>query len=123
MKKLTWAWALLALWAFATLGIWFMPVHPVEAQLAAANGFTYAHISTATSTVVKGAPGILHTVTLNGGTFGGVTIYDNATACSGTVIATIATVTAPLSLHYDLQAQNGVCVTTAAATDVTVTVR
>jgi hypothetical protein len=92
----------------------------------AANG-AYKYISTATTTTVKPTNGYLHTVTINGGTAGAVTLYDIAAAgCTGTPasgkFATIETIgaTNPVTLIYDLATVNGICVVTAAATDVTV---
>jgi hypothetical protein len=92
----------------------------------AANG-VYKYIATATTTTVKPTSGYLHTVTINGGTAGVVTLYDIAAAgCTGTPasgkFATIETIgaTNPVTLIYDLATVNGLCVVTAAATDVTV---
>lgn len=88
-------------------------------------GFTYRRISTATNTQIKATAGTLHTVTINGGTTGTVTIVDTTAAnCSGgTTLALVAAVTTPLTLTYDAATLNGLCVTTAAATDLTVTFR
>jgi hypothetical protein len=94
-----------------------------RAQDAFANGYTYTHVSTATSTQVASISQLLHTVVVNGGTTGAVTLYDNASACSGTVIGTIQAATAPVTLDYDIQLKNGLCVVTAAATDITVSTR
>lgn len=88
---------------------------------------TYTYISTATTTIVKPVGGFLNTVTINGGTAGVVTLYDiGAAGCTGTPasgkFATIETIgtTNPVTLGYNLQTKNGICVVTAAATDVTV---
>jgi hypothetical protein len=95
-------------------------------QTPAANG-AYKYIATATTTIVKPTSGYLHTVTINGGTAGVVTLYDIAAAgCTGTPasgkFATIETIgtTNPVTLIYDLATVNGICVVTAAATDLTV---
>lgn len=94
----------------------------------AANG-NYKYIVSATTTNVKPTSGYLHTVTINGGTAGVVTLYDIAAAgCTGTPasgkFATIgalpATPTPPVTVTYDLATVNGICVVTAAATDLTV---
>jgi hypothetical protein len=92
----------------------------------AANG-NYKYIATATTTNVKPTSGYLHTVTINGGTAGVVTLYDIAAAgCTSTPasgkFATIETIgtTNPVTLLYDLATVNGICVVTAAATDLTV---
>jgi hypothetical protein len=101
--------------------------HALAQGLPASNaGFKY--IATATTTTVKPAPGFLHSVTINGGTAGVVTLYDiTGTGCTGTPasgkFATIETIgaTNPVTLTYDLATLNGICVVTAAATDLTVT--
>lgn len=87
----------------------------------------YAYINSAATTAVKGGPGFLHTVTINGGTAGVVTLYDiGQGGCTGTPasgkFATIETIgtTNPTSLLYDIQTLNGICVVTATAADVTV---
>lgn len=77
------------------------------------------NISTATTTVVSARPCCLKRVTINGGTMGAVTIYDNASAASGTLVATIA---APLpgdTFEYEADLVNGCVIVTAAATDLT----
>ena len=90
-------------------------------------GYNFKHISTATNTQVKSTPGTLHTVTINGGTAGVVTLVDtSASNCTGgTTLAVIETIgtTNPVTLTYDVATTNGLCVTTAAASDVTVSSR
>lgn len=88
----------------------------------------YAYISTATTTTVDAQSGYLLNVTINGGTAGVVTLFDiSGTGCTGTPgsgkFATIETIgaTNPVTLNYGLKTKNGLCVVTAAATDVTVT--
>jgi hypothetical protein len=101
--------------------------HPARAQMPAANS-QYLYISTATTTPVKAQAGFLLSVTINGGTAGVVTLYDiGSTGCTGTPgsgkFATIETIgaTSPVTLTYNLRTLNGLCVVTAAATDLTVT--
>jgi hypothetical protein len=119
MKKLTAALAI----ALVSIAIF----RPLLAQTPPAANGVYKYIATATTTTVKPTSGYLHTVTINGGTAGVVTLYDIAAAgCTGTPasgkFATIETVgaTNPVTLIYDLATVNGLCVVTAAATDVTV---
>jgi hypothetical protein len=88
----------------------------------------YAYISSALTTTVSGQSGFLLNVTINGGTPGVVTLYDIGTAgCTGTPasgkFATIEAIgaTNPTTLAYGLKTKNGLCVVTAAATDLTVT--
>lgn len=86
----------------------------------------FLHIKTATTTTVSAQAGVLMTVTINGGTTGAVTVYDIAPAsCTGTpaaasAIGVIQAVTVPITLTYNAIILNGVCVLTAAATDLTV---
>lgn len=98
------------------------------AQGPPASNSSYVYIATATTTVVRGNAGFLNTITINGGTAGVVTLYDIASSgCVSTPasgkFATIETIgaTNPVSLIYNLQTKNGICVVTAAATDLTVT--
>ena len=91
----------------------------------ALQNYRYAHISTATTTnLSNGIPRELGKVTINGGTAGVITIYDSDDT-SGTVIAVIEAIgaTNPTTLHYDIATTKGLCVVTAAATDVTVSYR
>jgi len=115
--------------AILCFALWSVGTRPpaVNAQLAASSGFQFKHVTTATNTQEASASVILHTVTINGGTAGVVTVKDtSASDCSGgatiAVIETIGT-TNPVTLAYDLQTANGLCVTTAAASDVTVSFR
>jgi hypothetical protein len=93
----------------------------------AANG-NYKYIATATTTNVKPTSGYLHTVTINTGAAGAITLFDIAAAgCTGTPasgkFATIragAATDAPVTVTYDLATVNGICVVTAQATDLTV---
>lgn len=74
------------------------------------------HISTQTTTVVKAAPGILRAAFVNSATNGAVvTLYDNASAASGTVLAifTLGSVTTPQpAVVYDIILANGLTVLT-----------
>jgi hypothetical protein len=76
-----------------------------------------------TTTVVKSAEGILHSITFNKPVATSVvTIYDN-TAGSGTVIGTITIPASPLpvTLTYDIHFKTGLTIVTAtAASDITV---
>jgi hypothetical protein len=126
-KFLQWA-KIVLLAAILCFTVWSVGTRPpVEAQLAASSGFQFKHISTATNTPEASATVILHTIVINGGTAGAITVKDTAAAdCSGgTTIAVIATLTgsSAQTLAYDLQTSTGLCLTTAAATDVTVSYR
>lgn len=103
----------------------FKPSVPIEAQGNIPGQFTY--INSATTTSAKAQQGYLLAVTINGGTAGVVTLFDiGATGCTGTPasgkFATIETIgaTNPVTLAYNLRFSNGLCVLTAAGTDLTV---
>ena len=66
--------------------------------------YTYKNVTASGSTVVDGASGLLHTVTINtkSGANGILVLYDNATVASGTKIATIDVTGGPLTLTYDV---------------------
>jgi hypothetical protein len=98
---------------------------PVTHAQSSANGYSYTYVHTATSTVVAGAPAVLHAVTVNGGTGGAVTLYDDATACTvvAHVFGVIESTSTPVTVAYDAKLLRGLCVKTAAATDLTVTIR
>ena len=90
------------------------------------NRYASTNIASATTTVVKASPGELNRVIINKGVVSGViTIYDNATAGSGTKIATITFGAALLSdppyvAEYGAWCSKGITVVTSAATDITV---
>lgn len=89
-------------------------------------GFTYAHISTAATTVVKSGAGVVHTITVNnlGTVASTTTVYDN-TAGSGTVIAIINTLAGQTSYIYDVAFATGLTLVTTGtvAPDITVSYR
>lgn len=84
------------------------------------------HISTNATTAVKSGAGFLHAVTINtkGASSNVLTLYDN-TAASGTVIATIDTTSASVTLTYDSAFSTGLTAVTATGTaaDITITYR
>lgn len=82
--------------------------------------YNYNHITTATTTVVKNAPGTLHTIVVNTTAAGTITVYDN-TAASGTVIAILKSSVAENTYTFDTIMGTGITVVTGAASDVTVT--
>lgn len=90
-------------------------------------GFTYAHISTSTTTTVKSGAGVLHAIVINtlGTVASNITVYDN-TAGSGTVIAVLNSLTnGEASYTYDVAFTTGLTLVTTgtAAPDVTVSYR
>jgi hypothetical protein len=89
-------------------------------------GFTYSHISTATTTTVKSGAGVVHTITVNnlGTVASTTTVYDN-TAGSGTVMAVINTLAGQVSYVYDVAFATGLTLVTTGtvAPDITVSYR
>lgn len=89
------------------------------------DGASFRNIVGAATTVVKGYPGKLHRIVNNKKVASGViTIYDNASAASGTKIGTI---TNPATLldnsetyEYGCNFNNGLTIVTSAADDLTV---
>lgn len=91
-----------------------MPQTPYSAT----PGHSYVNISTQTTTVVKANAGILRAISFNSATSGAViTIYDNASAASGTKIATMtlgAAITTPQQpVLRDVKFANGLTILTA----------
>jgi hypothetical protein len=81
--------------------------------------FNATYISTATTTVVKGSGGFLHSIVVQGGTTGTIKVYDN-TAGSGTVIADFDTTNAIASYQFNCVCATGITVVTSAATKLTI---
>jgi len=103
-------------------------MQPQASHAQGAANAQYLYIVTAVTTTVDAQAGFLQTVTINGGVAGTITLYDIAgTGCTGTpasgkfaVIEAIGA-TNPTTLIYNLKTKNGLCIVTAAATDITVT--
>lgn len=85
-------------------------------------GHTSTYISTATTTTIKTGAGILHTITVNGGTAGTVIVYDN-TAGSGTIIASFDSTNALATYTLNVAFTTGLTIVTGAATKITVSSR
>lgn len=87
-------------------------------------GYSFANITTSTTTTVKSGAGVLHLVNVNAlGTVASlVTVYDN-TAGSGTKIATINSLTLSGAFAYDIAFSTGLTVVTTGAPDITVSYR
>lgn len=81
--------------------------------------YGYNYISTATTTVVKASPGVLHTITVNGGTAGTIIVYDDP-AVAGTIIASFSSTNALATYILDAIFNTGLTIITSAATKVTV---
>ena len=112
--------------AILALAVWsFSNRPPVEAQLAAASGFNYNHITTATNTLAKSSNGTFHDLVVNTTAAGTITIVDTSAAnCSGgTTIAVLPASAVVGDYIYDIQVINGLCVTTGGTPDITITWR
>ena len=80
----------------------------------------YKNITSATTTTVVAGPCELMGITVNKGVASAtVTVYDNASAGSGTTIATIAADN-PGNFFYGTRCKNGLTIVTSGATDITV---
>lgn len=88
--------------------------------------FSYSHIATAATTVVKGSAGNLHSITVNskGTVASTITIFDN-TAGSGTIIAVIDSLTLSGTFVFDVRFAAGLTIVTTGtvAPDLTVSFR
>jgi len=88
--------------------------------------YQYTHITTTTAAIVKGTPGYLHTVSINLGAAGTVSVFDLPSAsCTGTPATNqVAIITATAStlqtFTYDVNLLSGICVKASAAMDLTV---
>ncbi|MDP3851969.1 MAG: hypothetical protein Q8Q59_15815 [Luteolibacter sp.] len=90
-----------------------------QARLAA--GCSYANVTTATTTVVKASAGVLERIVINTlGAGSTITLYDNASAASGTKIATL-TSAIQNSITYNVAFANGLVAVTASGTAADVT--
>lgn len=90
-------------------------------------GESWAEITTATSTLVKGGPGYLHNVCVNTPVASATIKAYNAVSATGTpfTITLPSTITgeSPFCMIYDVAFPSGIFVVTSGATDVTVTYR
>jgi hypothetical protein len=88
--------------------------------------YAYSHITGTTATAVKATSGTVHTLSVNTGAAGTVSLFDLASAsCTGTpatnqVAILTATSTTLQTFTYDANFLNGICVKESAAMDVTV---
>lgn len=89
-------------------------------------GQQYTHITGTTATVIKPVAGYLHTLSINLGGAGTVSIFDlPAASCTGTpasnqIAIITATATTLQTFTYDVNLVNGICVKASAAMDLTV---
>jgi len=104
---------------FTTDYVFSVPGRAVPAQ-------QFTHITGTTATVVKATPGYLHTLSINLGGAGTVSVFDLASAaCTGTpatnqVAIITATATTLQTFTYDVNTLNGICVKASVAMDLTV---
>lgn len=88
-------------------------------------GMQYTHIAAGTATtIVKAALGTLSKVVINqlGASSNILTLYDNASAASGTIIAVIDTTSSLGALVYNCQFKNGLTIASATGTGADLTI-
>lgn len=86
-------------------------------------GYSYAHISTNATTVVKSGAGSLHSITINskGASANIATIYDGIST-AGTVVGIIDTTAASQNFLYDVALTAGLTIVTSTGTAADITV-
>lgn len=89
-------------------------------NFSAQTNYKYANLTGAATAVVKAAPGVLRRIYVNLTNVGTVTLFDNASAASGTKIATISASTVNQVWIYDTVLVNGLTVVTTGTPDLTV---
>lgn len=117
--------SLLGLLSMLALGSFFLPA---QAQVFGSpqlviTAYKYLNITTDATTVVKASPGILHTICINTpAATETLTLYDNATAGTGTKLGTITSFASTNPCFaYDIAFTNGLTIVSAtAAGDITV---
>lgn len=71
---------------------------------ALAIGAKFTNVAAAATTVIKASPGILHRIVVNTAlATGTLTIYDNASAGSGTKLGTVTIPATPAPSHFVLE--------------------
>lgn len=101
-----------------------MPQNPYNAPV----GLNYAHISTATTTVVKSAPGLLGSIVVNSvaAATGTISVFDNTSAAAPTVAVLALSTTPPLAgaeYTFNVNLKNGLTIVTSEVIDITVIYR
>ena len=104
----------------------FPGVDPINSRLVVEQRFSYNHIATAVTTVVKNAAGFLHGISVNtkGTVASTITIYDNI-AGSGSVIGVIDSLNLAGLFILDVSFLTGLTIVTTGtvAPDITVSYR
>lgn len=88
-------------------------------RLPTGEGFKKTAISTAATTVVKNAAGVLKRLVFQGGDAGTVEVYDHASAATGTPFLDFDSGNPVTSIEVDAEVSNGIVIVTSAATKVT----
>lgn len=78
-----------------------------------------AYISTGTTTLIATGSGILHTITVQGGSTGTIIVYDGL-AVTTNIIASFDSTNAINTYHFDVEFSVGLTIVTSAATKLTV---
>lgn len=77
-------------------------------------GYNYKFVSGTGVVTIKSGSGILHTVTVEGGTSGTIDLFDSTTA-SGTTFSSFTATNTPQTYTYDVAFSSGVTVNTGAS--------
>ena len=81
---------------------------------------SWEHINAAGTYVIKPGHGILHAVCINTTASAIITVYDNASAASGRIIAVFKSAIVEGTYFFDIPVTEGITVVTAGASDITV---
>lgn len=87
-----------------------------------AGGYSYKSYTTAQTAVnIKSGPGILHSISILGGTAGAITVWDSLAGSGNTICGafTPGNVTVPVTVMLDVSFTVGLTITTAANTVIT----
>jgi hypothetical protein len=86
--------------------------------------FQFANISTNTTTVVKGGPAILHTITINksGASSNTISVYNHPSSATNPIAVIDGTAAAGRTLIFDVSLSLGLTIVTATGTAADITV-
>jgi hypothetical protein len=82
----------------------------------------YKHISSTGTYVLKYGAGRIHSIIINTPTNSTITIYDNTTVVTASMMALISlgNNTVPIELHYDMDFYTGLIIVSSGSADITV---
>jgi hypothetical protein len=109
---------------WASVAAIFKPVILGVTGVMSIAGYNYTHMTSATTTLVKTGPGVLHAIVVNTGVASATIEFDDALTHTSPVIGIItcqaSTVGQPVSCVYDVSFTTGLSITTSGATDITI---